>query len=50
MSQSHRRAYLFGIFHYRQPEARARRLANMIDEMLGRKPEPGNEQNFSESV
>jgi hypothetical protein len=38
MSQSHRRAHLFGIFHYREPEARARRLAKVIEEMLGRKP------------
>jgi uncharacterized protein YdeI (YjbR/CyaY-like superfamily) len=38
MSPSHRRAHLFSIFHYREPEARARRLAKLIDQMLGRKP------------
>jgi uncharacterized protein YdeI (YjbR/CyaY-like superfamily) len=50
MSPSHRRAHLFSIFYYREPEARARRLAKMIDEMLGRKPEPGNEEDFSDTV
>jgi uncharacterized protein YdeI (YjbR/CyaY-like superfamily) len=38
MSPSHKRAHLFSIFHYRQPEARARRLAKMIEEIAGRKP------------
>ena len=37
MSPSHRRAHLFSIFHYREPEARARRLAKMIEEITGRK-------------
>ena len=37
MSPSHRRAHLFSIFHYREPEARARRLAKMIEEIAGRK-------------
>jgi uncharacterized protein YdeI (YjbR/CyaY-like superfamily) len=49
MSPSHRRAHLFSIFHYREPEARARRLAKTINEMLGRKPEPGSEEDFSEA-
>src|SRR5262249_20894593 len=31
MSQSHRRAHLFRIFYYREPEARARRVAKVID-------------------
>ena len=38
MSPSHKRAHLFSIFHYRKPEARARRLAKMIEEIAGRKP------------
>jgi uncharacterized protein YdeI (YjbR/CyaY-like superfamily) len=38
MSPSHRRAHLFSIFHYREPEARARRVAKMIVEIAGRKP------------
>ena len=50
MSPSHRRAHLFSIFHYRQPEARARRLAKMIEEMAGRKRKAGNEEGFSETV
>jgi len=37
MSPSHRRAHLISIFHYREPEARARRLAKMIEEITGRK-------------
>ena len=44
------RAHLFSIFHYRKPEARARRLAKMIEEMTGRKREAGNEEDFSETV
>jgi uncharacterized protein YdeI (YjbR/CyaY-like superfamily) len=50
MSPSHRRAHLFRIFYYREPEARARQVAKAIEEMLGRKPEPGNEEDFSETV
>jgi uncharacterized protein YdeI (YjbR/CyaY-like superfamily) len=50
MSPSHRRAHLFSIFHYREPATRARLVAKMIEEMLGRKPERGNEEDFSETV
>jgi uncharacterized protein YdeI (YjbR/CyaY-like superfamily) len=32
MSPSHRRRHLFGIFHYREPQARARRLAKTVQE------------------
>jgi uncharacterized protein YdeI (YjbR/CyaY-like superfamily) len=32
MSQSRRRGHLFGIFHYREPQARARRLAKTVQE------------------
>jgi uncharacterized protein YdeI (YjbR/CyaY-like superfamily) len=35
MSPSHRRAHLISIFHYREPEARARRLANVMEDLLG---------------
>lgn len=38
MSPSHRRAHLFSILHYRELEARARRLAKVIEEIAGRKP------------
>ncbi len=34
MSPSHRRAHLLGIFHYRNPESRARRLAKAVEAML----------------
>ena len=34
LSHSHRRRHLFSIFYYRQPEARARRLAKCFDEIL----------------
>ena len=37
MSPSHRRRHLFSIFHYREPAARARQVAKVIDQMLGRK-------------
>ncbi|HEV8490827.1 MAG TPA: YdeI/OmpD-associated family protein [Candidatus Angelobacter sp.] len=50
MSQSHRRAHLFRIFYYREPEARAKQVGKVIDQMLGRKPDPGNEEDFSETV
>jgi hypothetical protein len=36
MSPSHRRAHLFGIFYYRTPEARARRVQKCVEEMLER--------------
>jgi uncharacterized protein YdeI (YjbR/CyaY-like superfamily) len=49
MSPSHRRAHLFAVFYYRTPEARANRVAKMIKEMLGRKPERGNEEDRSET-
>ena len=52
LSPSHRRRHLFSIFYYREPESRARRLAKTIDEIMGkgRKPEPGNEEDFSETI
>jgi uncharacterized protein YdeI (YjbR/CyaY-like superfamily) len=50
MSPSHRRAHLFRIFYYREPAARAKQVANVIDEMLGRKFERGNEEDFSETI
>ena len=42
LSPSHRRRHLFSIFYYRQPEARARRLAKAIEEVTGtaKKKEP----------
>jgi uncharacterized protein YdeI (YjbR/CyaY-like superfamily) len=49
MSPSHRRAHLISIFHYREPEARARRLAKMVEEIAGRKRERANED-FSETI
>jgi uncharacterized protein YdeI (YjbR/CyaY-like superfamily) len=50
MSPSHRRAHLFSIFHYREPKARARQVAKAIEQMLGRKPERANEEDFSETI
>jgi uncharacterized protein YdeI (YjbR/CyaY-like superfamily) len=34
MSRTHRRSHLLGIFYYRNPEARARRLAKAVEEMV----------------
>ncbi len=34
MSPAHRRSHLLGIFYYRNPESRARRLAKAVEEML----------------
>jgi len=50
MSQSHRRAHLFSIFYYREPEARAKQVTKAIEKMLGRKPKRANEEDFSETV
>jgi uncharacterized protein YdeI (YjbR/CyaY-like superfamily) len=50
MSPSHRRAHLFRIFYYREPAARAKQVAKVIDQMLGRKFERGNEEDFSETI
>ena len=36
MSLSHRRAHLLGIFYYRTPEARERRVAKMLEEAAAR--------------
>lgn len=35
MSPSHRRRHLFAIFYYRAPEARARRVAKVVEEAYG---------------
>ena len=50
MPASHRRRHLLAIFYYREPESRMRRLAKVIEEVLGRKSDPGNEEDFSETV
>jgi len=41
MSQSHRRAHLFSIFHYREPEARANRVTKCVEELLQRAKKAG---------
>ncbi len=40
MSPSHRRHNLLGIFYYRSPEARDRRIAKMLEEAAGRAGKP----------
>jgi uncharacterized protein YdeI (YjbR/CyaY-like superfamily) len=35
MSPSHRRSHLFAIFYYRTPEARARRVAKVVEDAYG---------------
>jgi len=40
MSPSHRRHHLLGIFHYRSPEARDRRIAKMLEEAAVRAGKP----------
>lgn len=42
MSQSHRRAHLMAIFHYRTPEARANRITKCMKEMLERAEKSGS--------
>lgn len=41
MSPSHRRAHLFSIFHYRNPDARANRVAKCVEELLQRTEKAG---------
>jgi uncharacterized protein YdeI (YjbR/CyaY-like superfamily) len=41
MSPSHRRAHLFSIFHYREPEARANRVQKCVEELLQRAEKTG---------
>jgi uncharacterized protein YdeI (YjbR/CyaY-like superfamily) len=48
-SQSHRRAHLLAIFYYRTPEARARRLAKCIEELLGLKKSGSKKSESSEN-
>ncbi len=36
LSPSHRRAHLLGIFHYRNPESRLRRIEKTVAELMGR--------------
>jgi uncharacterized protein YdeI (YjbR/CyaY-like superfamily) len=50
MSQSHRRAHLFAIFHYRTPEARARRVAKCMEEMLERAEKSAGRTNNADIV
>jgi uncharacterized protein YdeI (YjbR/CyaY-like superfamily) len=47
MSAAHRRQHLLGIFYYRDPESRARRIAKMVEEaeqLAERKREKDNQQ------
>ena len=50
VSPAQRRSHLLGIFHTRKPESRAKRLAKVIEGMLGRKPGPESEEDFSETI
>ena len=44
MSPSHRRAHLLGIFYYRTPEARDRRVAKMLEEAAARTERSGRKE------
>lgn len=44
LSQSRRRAHLLGIFGYRTPESRARRLNKCFEELLGSKKDGNREE------
>ena len=46
MSPSHQRAHLFGIFYYRTPKARARRVAKAIEEDAGQEARTGKRKGF----
>ena len=50
MSLTHRRSHLFSIFYYREPEARARRIAKCIEEMLGREKKASGKEDFGEGT
>jgi uncharacterized protein YdeI (YjbR/CyaY-like superfamily) len=34
MSASHKRSHLWGIFYYKNPESRARRMAKAVEQMV----------------
>jgi len=44
MSASHRRAHLLGIFYYRTPDARDRRIAKMLEEASARAGKAGRKE------
>jgi uncharacterized protein YdeI (YjbR/CyaY-like superfamily) len=50
MSPSHRRAHLFGIFYYRTPEARARRIAKVMEDLLGFRKKPVGKEYLRENA
>lgn len=47
LSQSHRRAHLLGIFGYRTPESRTRRLNKCIEELLGSKKNGDSQEDYN---
>jgi uncharacterized protein YdeI (YjbR/CyaY-like superfamily) len=46
LSPSRRRAHMLGIFYYRTPESRARRLAKCMEELLGKEKSKDREEEF----
>jgi uncharacterized protein YdeI (YjbR/CyaY-like superfamily) len=46
LSPSRRRGHLLGIFYYRTPESRARRLAKCMEELLGKGKSRDHEEEF----
>jgi hypothetical protein len=49
MSAAHRRSHLFSIFYYRNPEARARRIAKCVEDLLGFRKKASGKEDFGES-
>jgi uncharacterized protein YdeI (YjbR/CyaY-like superfamily) len=45
-SPSHRRAHLLGIFYYRTPESRIRRIEKCMQELTGKGPKTGGKEEF----
>jgi uncharacterized protein YdeI (YjbR/CyaY-like superfamily) len=50
MSRSHRRAHLLAIFYYRTPEARARRIVQCMEDLLGFRKKASGKEDFIEGT
>jgi uncharacterized protein YdeI (YjbR/CyaY-like superfamily) len=48
LSPSHRRSHLLGIFHYKNPESRLRRIEKAVAELMGRQGR--GSENYAEGV
>jgi uncharacterized protein YdeI (YjbR/CyaY-like superfamily) len=50
MSPAHRRSHLFSVFYYRNPEARARRIAKCMEDLLGVREKASKKKSLDEDT